>query len=50
MRGNGLSGTIPPSLASLSSLRALLLEGNTLSGTVPTAFSVLDGLGESMHY
>lgn len=40
----GLSGTIPASFRSLSSLQVLILDGNSIHGTIPTSFENIQDL------
>ena len=44
LRGNRLSGTIPPDFGNLISLRALHLQGNIFSGEIPPQLSKLSRL------
>ncbi|RAJ93002.1 Leucine-rich repeat (LRR) protein [Larkinella arboricola] len=44
LRGNGISGTIPESLSSLTNLQQLLLDNNQLSGSIPTSLGNLTQL------
>ena len=39
LSGNGLSGSIPPKLSSLTNLRTLNLADNRLTGCIPSEFS-----------
>ena len=41
LRGNGLSGKMPPELGNLSSLEGLLLDSNQLSGSIPSELGSL---------
>lgn len=43
-RGDFLSGTIPPSIGSLTKLSYLRLLGNSLSGPIPTTLGLLTSL------
>ncbi|KAJ1685396.1 hypothetical protein LUZ63_016786 [Rhynchospora breviuscula] len=44
LRGNHLSGTIPPSLSTLPMLTVLDLSSNYLNGTIPSSLSTLQNL------
>ncbi len=44
LRANGLTGTIPPELGSLATLRELILAENELTGPIPPALWDLTGL------
>ena len=41
-KSNRVTGTIPPSLANVASLKHLDLSGNSLHGHIPEAFGALD--------
>ena len=45
-RSAGLTGTLPPELGNLASLRALLLEGNQLTGQIPPELGNLAKLAD----
>ena len=46
LQSNDLSGTLPPSIGTLSKLRQLHVGANSLSGTIPTEYAKLQQLGD----
>lgn len=46
MNGNGLTGTLPPDIARLDSMRSLTLSNNSIMGPLPRAFFVMSNLEE----